>query len=61
VGGILLPIVILAMLIERFAIASAEEGMREACVRMGWTTLAAVCIYPLFRSDVIASIFFGFP
>jgi hypothetical protein len=61
VGGILLPIVILAMLIERFAIASAEEGMREACVRMGWTTLAAVCIYPLFRSDVISSIFFGFP
>ncbi len=60
-GGVLLPIVILAMLIERFSITAAEEGMAEACTRLGWTTLVAICIYPLFQSDVAASVFFGFP
>ena len=61
VGGMLLPIVILAMLIERFAITSAEEGLPEACIRLGWTTLVAICIYPLFKSEVLSAIFFGFP
>ncbi|MGH0031086.1 MAG: UUP1 family membrane protein [Myxococcota bacterium] len=60
-GGVLLPIVILAMLIERFSITSSEEGWREACTRLAWTALVAVCIYPVFQSELAASVFFGFP
>ncbi len=60
-GGVLLPIVILAMLIERFSIAMAEEGLRPALVKLGWTTLIAVCVYPLFRSEVLQHLMFGFP
>lgn len=60
-GGILLPIVILAMLIERFSIATAEEGLPQALILLGWTALVAVSIYPIFRSEFASSLFFGFP
>jgi hypothetical protein len=60
-GGVLLPIVILSMLIERFSITTAEEGMRAAIVRLCWSLSIAVALYPLFRSATAAHIFFGFP
>ena len=59
--GVLLPIVILTMLIERFSITAAEEGIRQALVRAGWSTAVAVAAYPLFHSQLAAHLMFGFP
>lgn len=60
-GGVVLPIVILAMLIERFSISAAEEGLPQACVLLGWTGAVAMCIYPVFRSEQAEAVLFGFP
>ena len=60
-GGVLLPIVILSMMIERFSVAMAEEGFRAAIVKLGWTTAIAVSVYPLFRSPLLQHLMFGFP
>jgi len=60
-AGVLLPIVILTMLIERFSIMTAEEGLRAATVRLTWSAFVAVAIYPLFHSRIAAHLFFGFP
>lgn len=60
-GGVLLPIVILAMLIERFSIVAAEEGLPRACVLLGWTGAVALCIYPVFRSEQAEALLFGYP
>lgn len=60
-AGIVFPIVILTMLIERFSVAMTEEGLQEALARAGWSTLMAVAIYPLFRLPTLAHVMFGFP
>ncbi len=60
-GGVLFPIVILTMLIERFSVTMAEEGLRPALVRAGWSTLVAVLVIPLFRSSFAEHLMFGFP
>ena len=60
-GGVLLPIVILAMLIDRFSIVAAEEGLPRACVLLGWTGAVALCIYPVFRSEQAGAVLFGYP
>jgi hypothetical protein len=60
-GGVLFPIVILTMLVERFSLTLAEEGMRPALVRAGWSTLLAVIVYPIFRSSFAEHLMFGFP
>jgi hypothetical protein len=60
-SGVLFPIVILTMLIERFSITLAEAGMREALVKAGWSVLIAVAVYPLFRSTFVEHLMFGFP
>jgi hypothetical protein len=49
------------MLIERFSVTIAEEGLREALVRLGNSTLVALCAYPLFRSTFTEHLMFGFP
>ncbi len=59
--GVLFPIVILTMLIERFSIVMAEQGMREALVRAAYTTLVAVAAYPVFQSRLAQHLMFGFP
>lgn len=60
-AGVLLPIVILTMLTERFSIALAEEGPRSALVQFGWSVVVALCAWPIFRSAVLEHLFFGFP
>lgn len=60
-SGVLFPIVILTMLVERFSISLAEEGMRGASIKAGWSILIAVAVYPLFRSVFIEHLMFGFP
>jgi hypothetical protein len=60
-SGVLFPIVIMSMLIERFAIAASEQGHRAALARLGWTGLATVLAYPIFRGGWWEQVMFGFP
>jgi hypothetical protein len=60
-GGILFPIVILTMLIERFSLTMAEESLGEAVKKVSSSTLIAIVIYPIFRSDVASHVMFSFP
>jgi hypothetical protein len=60
-AGLVFPIVILTMLVERFSITIAEEGFREALVQAGFSVLVAVAIYPVFRSARAEYLMFSFP
>jgi hypothetical protein len=60
-AGVLFPIVILTMLIERYSIATAEEGWRPATARLAWSIAATVAVYPIFRSVEVAHLMFTFP
>ena len=60
-SGVLFPIVILTMLIERFSIAIAEEGMRTALVRSGYSLLVTVAVYPILRDPTAEYVMFSFP
>jgi hypothetical protein len=60
-SGVLFPIVIMSMLIERFAIAASEQGHRAALARLGWTALAAMLAYPIFRGGWWEQLMFGYP
>jgi hypothetical protein len=60
-AGIVLPIVILTMLVERFSIAIAEEGLREALAPAGGSLLVAVACYPVLRSPLAEHLMFTFP
>jgi hypothetical protein len=59
--GVLFPMVILTMLIERFSLTLAEEGLRPALVRAGWSVGVAVVVYPIFHSAAAEHLMFGFP
>lgn len=59
-GG-LFPIVILAMLVERFSIKAAEEGLRTALLYAGYSIGVAVMLFPIFRSAEASHLMFGFP
>ena len=60
-ASVLFPVVILTMLIERFSITSAEEGVGAAVRRLAASTLIAICIYPAFRIEALEHLMFGFP
>lgn len=60
-AGVLFPIVILTMLIERFSITAAEEGLPEAIKRLGYSGVIAFSCYPIFHSAFLGHLFFGFP
>jgi transglutaminase-like putative cysteine protease len=60
-AGVLFPIVILTMLIERYSIAIAEEGWRPASGRLAWSIAATVAVYPAFRSALVGHLMFSFP
>ena len=60
-SGVLFPIVILTMLIERFSIAIAEEGMRTALVRSGYSLLVTIAVYPVLRDPTADYVMFSFP
>jgi hypothetical protein len=59
--GVLLPIVILSMLIERFTVSLAEEGRRNTLIKLAWTAVVALSCYPIFVSDFLAHLMFGYP
>ncbi len=60
-AGVLFPMVILTMLIERFSVTIAEEGIQTALIRAACSVGVAVAVYPLFRSTLAAHLMFGFP
>jgi hypothetical protein len=60
-AGVLFPIVILAMFVERFSIAIAEEGWREALIRSAYTVALVVGLYPIFRFLPLEHLMFSFP
>jgi transglutaminase-like putative cysteine protease len=60
-AGLVFPIVILTMLVERFSITIAEEGLREAVVNTVCSVLVAVSVYPIFRSERAEYLMFSFP
>ena len=59
--GILFPIVILTMLVERFSITLEEEGWREALKRALWSSGIAMAVYPVFRSESLELLFLSYP
>lgn len=60
-AGVLFPLVILTMLIERFSVTLAEEGWRPALERAGWSVAVAAVVHPIFRSTSAEKVMFGFP
>lgn len=60
-AGIVFPIVILTMLVERFSISIAEEGMREALILAAGSLGVAIACYPVLRSPLAGHLMFTFP
>lgn len=60
-AGVVLPMVILTMLIERISITIAEEGLTEALWRAASSLLVAGAVYPVFRSELAGHLVFSFP
>jgi len=60
-ASVLFPVVIMTMLIERFSITTAEEGLPSALRRLATSTAAAICVYPIFRIAALEHLMFGFP
>jgi hypothetical protein len=59
--GVLLPMVILTMLIERVTVTLAEEGGRNTLVKGAWSLVVVLTCYPLFASPFLAQLLFGYP
>lgn len=60
-NGVLLPMVICTMLVERFSVTVAEEGMRTALIQAAWSIVVAVAAYSVFMSTHAQHLMFGFP
>jgi hypothetical protein len=60
-AGVLFPMIILTMLVERFTIAIAEEGWKPALTKAAYSVLAVMAVYPLFNSIVVEHLMFSFP
>ena len=60
-AGVLFPVVILTLMIERFSITVAEEGIAKALKQLGYTLAVSLAILPAFRSDTLSHLMFGFP
>ena len=60
-SGLLFPIVILAILIERISVTALEEGIESTAKLLAGSLLLSAMSYPVFQSDWLAHLFFGFP
>ncbi|NJK88716.1 MAG: hypothetical protein HC923_04495 [Myxococcales bacterium] len=60
-AGVVFPIIVITMTVERFSLVMAEEGLREALSRLFHSLLIAVAVYPVFRSTFAEHLMFGFP
>ncbi|MCP5069001.1 MAG: UUP1 family membrane protein [bacterium] len=60
-AGVVFPIVILTMLVERIYITAAEEGLQEALARGLWSVSVAAVVHPLLRNPNASYLMFSFP
>jgi hypothetical protein len=60
-SGLLFPIVILSILIERISVTTLEEGLHSTQVLLIGSLALAAIAYPIFQSDLLIHLFFGFP
>jgi hypothetical protein len=60
-AGLLFPIVIMTMLVERASVTLVEEGTREALRVTFYTVVIAAIIYPVLTSEMLGDFVFGFP
>jgi hypothetical protein len=60
-AGLLFPIVIMTMLVERASVTLVEEGTREALRVTFFTVVIAALIYPVLTSEFLGDFVFGFP
>jgi hypothetical protein len=49
------------MFIERFSVTLAEEGLRPALERAGYTMLVLIMVWPIFHSSEAEHVMFAFP
>ena len=62
-GGqlVLLPIVILASLVDRFYALFDEKGLRTALYRLGWTLLLAALCMPIVQWETLGHVIVRYP
>jgi len=62
-GGqlILLPIVILASMVDRFYAVFDEKGLHTALYRLGWTLLLAVLCMPIVQFETLGHVMVRYP
>jgi hypothetical protein len=62
-GGqlVLLPVVILASLVDRFYSVLDESGLHIALVRLGWTLAAAVACIPIVQFEALGHFMIRYP
>lgn len=60
-SGLLFPIVILSMLIERISVTTLEEGLDSTQKLFAGSLALAIAAYPVFQSRWLSHLFFGFP
>jgi hypothetical protein len=60
-SGLLFPIVILSILIERISVTTLEEGLESTQKLLAASLALAAVSYPIFQSDILIHVFFGFP
>jgi hypothetical protein len=58
---VLLPMVVLTSIVDRFYTASEEDGMRVAFKRLGWTILVALCCVVFFRWQSLGRALLTYP
>ena len=59
--AVLLPLVILTMLIERFDIRVQEDGLRPALLLMAHTLIVAAACFPVFQWESLRELFLSYP
>lgn len=60
-SGLLFPIVILSILIERISVTTLEEGLQSTQKLLAASLALAAISYPIFQSETLIHVFFGFP
>jgi hypothetical protein len=63
IGGqlVLLPVVIMASLVDRFYTMLDEKGLHVALVRLGWTLLLAIACIPIVQFEALGHFMVRFP
>ena len=59
--AILLPMVILTMLVERFYVTTQEDGAREALQHLAGTALVGFCCYVVLCWETVAKLLLAYP